>query len=353
VSSNFSRDIFSLPRAVWQSVDATTEGMIVAVFEAGNGISLGSMTPERISGLEINSRNFRVRLSDGRLAVLKSSTARGSMVARQIAEHLNRSGIPAPKPIPFSSEMYEVEQYGVVWSLSEFIDGDYFTGDGGELENAATLCNRLLGAMQHLSFGDAVSAWEGCNQVDGTKLFAEVGCRQAEWGHLLGVNSVLLENEWSSLLTFWENIWADPPATEWQGLMHFDLHPHNLLYRDGHVAAVLDLESFRSIPLGVAVGFAGLKLCRQAVAHHGSAINVGDVGARFANAFLAEAGSSPLSHLDLAKLAQLEVFRRITAILRLAFHEGNSQWNHVLPIQLNHLYEADALFAHRSTRRER
>ena len=51
-----------------------------------------------------------------------------------------------------------------------------------------------------------------------------------------------------------------------------------------------------------------------------------------------------VSSYDFLSLSKVEVMRRICLIFRINLLYNNSDWNHVLPIQIAHLYESDKLF---------
>ena len=45
--------------------------------------------------------------------------------------------------------------------------------------------------------------------------------------------------------------------------IHYDLHPHNLLFRGDRISAIIDYDSILYMPIGYAIAFSSLKLCRQ------------------------------------------------------------------------------------------
>jgi hypothetical protein len=92
------------------------------------------------------------------------------------------------------------------------------------------------------------------------------------------------------------------------------------------------------------MAFAGLKQGRQAVVAGGKARDAPLVGRLFIERYRTAFPSTET--LDrFADLAAIEVLRRIAVILRLNVEKQISRWNAVLPVQIAHLEEADALFS--------
>ena len=63
-------------------------------------------------------------------------------VHTEVSEHFVRNGIPVPRQIPIDKNIYEISYDG--WSVSEFVDGEYFSGHIVELQNLALLLAKLL-----------------------------------------------------------------------------------------------------------------------------------------------------------------------------------------------------------------
>ena len=125
---------------------------------------------------------------------------------------------------------------------------------------------------------------------------------------------------------------------------HFDLHPHNILVGGGKVAAVLDFEACKVMPVGFALGFAALKQCRQAMTLHPLSADPRRVGSLYADHLLRTCPRVRGLIAHFGDLAVAEVLRRICIILRLNVENGDKKWNKVLAVQLRHLVEARALF---------
>jgi hypothetical protein len=165
------------------------------------------------------------------------------------------------------------------------------------------------------------------------------------WDALLGAEyAELLALSWPVLTAEWGNLSAANPVCGRTQAAHFDLHPHNLLVSGGKVAAVLDFEACKIVPVGFALGFAALKQCRQAMTLQQSTGDPRLVGSLYASHLLRACPSARELITHLGDLAVAETLRRICIILRLNLENGEKKWNKVLPVQLGHLVEARSLF---------
>lgn len=119
-----------------------------------------------------------------------------------------------------------------------------------------------------------------------------------------------------------------------EGLAHFDLHPHNLLFRNDELLAVLDLESFRQAPMETAIGFALFKLGRKAIAA--------------GHLTLLEFRAQASARFELPRLrpyVMAEITRRVYSILNQHYLLGRPGWNADLGSHLRGLDEARQMFA--------
>jgi hypothetical protein len=116
-------------------------------------------------------------------------------------------------------------------------------------------------------------------------------------------------------------------------LAHMDLHPHNLLFASGELRAILDLESFRTVPQQTAAGFCLFKLGRKSISLNELTLKE----------FKRRAGS----RADLAALyefVRIELARRLLTVLKLHYLERNTQWDGDLFKHLAGLSELRVMF---------
>jgi Ser/Thr protein kinase RdoA (MazF antagonist) len=347
--ARFGRDLFSDPAPGWEPADESTRAIIgrdVVPHLSASCVPILDRT-ENSKGLGINSRNFKL-VTDTKPLLLKrwAATDRSEAVRlMKLMKWVGGRGLPVPEPIAFRDGAYVVESGSSLWSLSTFIEGTYFSGGSGELAAAASMTGALAEALAgHPADLGPKSSLEHLTGRD-HEWMEGVDRRRGRWEEAMGESDAsLLEAHWLWVRSEWLRLRADVPEAGPRRLCHADLHPHNWLFRDGGVAAILDFESCHWMPAGYAVAFAGLKLGRQAVAFAGDPAQAPLAGEAFREGLERAYPEAHAFRRSFRDLALAEVFRRICLILRLNFEQNERVWNKVLPIQLGHLAEAHALF---------
>lgn len=304
--------------------------------------------PEQSDALGINSNNFRLNTARGAFVLKRWSdqaTLRDVQNTLAIMDWLASRQLPVPAPVELQQDSFILSIASGTWSLFPFIEGAYFSGADDELSAAAEATGRLMETLPLLPA--ACLPTDGPAQMtaaDG-ELFRRVEDASGKWETLLGTeHAELLALSWPLLMAEWEKLSAAQVDGGRIQAAHFDLHPHNLLVSGGKVAAVLDFEACKVMPVGFALGFAALKQCRQAMTLQPVPGDPRLVGSLYADHLLHTCpGVRPLISC-LGDLAVAEVLRRICIILRLNLEDGEKKWNKVLAVQLGHLGEARALF---------
>lgn len=304
--------------------------------------------PEQSDALGINSNNFRLNTASGVFVLKRWSDQVSPQDIRNtldIMAWLASQQLPVPSPVELQQGSFILTTTAGVWSLFPFVEGEYFSGAGDELHAAAEATGRLMEALSLLP--PACMPTEGPAQMslDDGELLRRVKNASHTWDELLGTEQAeLLASSWPLLMAEWEALSAAKLPSGRSQAAHFDLHPQNLLVRNGKVAAVLDFEACKLMPVGFALGFAALKQCRQAMTLHPLADDPRSVGSFYANHLLRTCPGARELVAHLGDLAVAEVLRRICLILRLNFVHSDKKWNKVLAVQLGHLGEARALF---------
>jgi aminoglycoside phosphotransferase (APT) family kinase protein len=305
--------------------------------------------PEQSDALGINSNNLRLKTAKGTFVLKRWSdqaTPRDIQNTLAIMAWLASRQLPVPAPVELQQDSFILSIGSGTWSLFPFVEGAYFSGADDELYAAAEATGRLLETLPLLPA--ACLPTEGPAQMtaaDG-ELLRRVNDVSWTWDALLGTeHAELLALSWPLLMAEWENLSTAKVATGRTQAAHFDLHPHNLLVSGGKVAAMLDFEACKVMPVGFALGFAALKQCRQAMTLRPLAeCDPRLVGSLYADQLLRTFPGARQLATHLGDLAVAEVLRRICIILRLNLENGEKKWNKVLGVQLGHLGEARALF---------
>jgi len=304
--------------------------------------------PEQSDALGINSNNFRLNTAGGAFVLKRWSdqaAPRDVQNTLAIMAWLAARQLPVPAPVELQPDGFTLSIGSGTWSLFPFVEGAYFSGAGDQLPAAAEACGRLMETLPLLPA--ACLPTEGpahMTAADG-ELLRRVKEVSRTWDALLGTeHAELLASSWPMLMAEWDKLSAAKPTGGSIQAAHFDLHPHNLLVNGGKVAAVLDFEACKVMPVGFALGFAALKQCRQAMTLRPLAADPRLVGSLYADHLLRTCPGARELVTHLGDLAVAEALRRICIILRLNLENGEKKWNKVLTVQLGHLCEARALF---------
>ncbi len=346
----FEPDIFSSRIPLWMDAEAATSAVVCKVLQLLDLPECATVqSVEKSCALEINSGNFRITTSTGQYLLKRWDRTKTEVDIRKTLGLLiwlqKNSRLPVSHPLTKSAEPLVLDHLGEFWSVFRFVPAEYYDGRLGQLEAAASTAARL-----HAVLAEAPREWiSDSGPLHGTvrdqELFRQVNAQRRNWGEIFGNDSArLLSENWSTVETAWEyvlNSRVDAGVTQ---LAHFDLHPHNILMSGTDVAAVIDFDSCKPMQVGYALAFAGLKLCRQTVSIAVGGLSAAEVGHKF----LQTLGDSEPRYAMLTKhftaLSLAEVLRRIGIILRMNLDNSDRTWNHVLPVQVRHIGEAQALF---------
>jgi Ser/Thr protein kinase RdoA (MazF antagonist) len=316
------------------------------VASVGDAALIPTAPAEQADGLELNSSNLRITTRAGQFVLKRWSEAVDSADAMRtvlLMDWLHGQGIVVPRPVRLG-DAWVHEHEGRRWSLFAFVEGVWFSGRGDEAESAAVWSGRLAQVLARVPAVLAPTLGPAHLSDADDALFAHMHEERRRWSDYLGSPSAAqLDAAWDRIHERWVQLRESPPAAGASRASHFDLHPRNLLMRGGKVVAILDFESCRTMPVGYAMAFAGLKQGRQAVSAGGNALDAARVGRQFLERY--RTAFPATATLDrVADLAAIEVLRRIAVILRLNVEQRISSWNAVLPVQIAHLEEANVLF---------
>ena len=346
----FKPDIFSNSQPLWRkaSLDLLPDLKLLISSHLPDEFKSNINTIEYSGGLEINSSNFRVT-SNGKTVLVKrwSKMIKESNLEKivGIMNWLDILKMKVPKPIVLKSGNSYIKIGEYYWSCFPFIFGDYFSGKGDEINDAALITGRLTQVLTELPLELNPDMGPIHLTEDDTEILNEIDTLKNHWDDLFGIDHAnLLRTTWEDLMNNWNKIIKEKKYAGQINPVHFDLHPHNLIFRDTKLEAILDFESCKMMPVGYAISFAALKQCRQSVVEKNNINLAKEIGKSYLKIISSEYKLSENFIHDFYDLSLTEIIRRICLIFRLNLN-GNRDWNKVLPIQIAHMYEANALFA--------
>lgn len=342
--TSFNPDIFSDPVPKWTMGSLKKFESLVNYLPEGYG---KNVVVEYAGGLEINSNNFKFTENNRSVIVKRWSKATEQKQLEQILntmKWLADAGLKVPIPLKFIDGSFILNHDGSNWSCYPYFIGNYFSGKESEIINSALVTAELANTLANLP-AELIPDTGPQHLTDGdNETLIDTDQNRNSWKSFFGTEySELLENSWNDIIDTWsrlknQRINAGPSIAA-----HFDLHPHNLIFEESKISAILDFESCKVMPVGYAIAFAGLKQCRQAVSISGNSILANKIGQNYIQGIKTKLQMDDSWIENFSDLALAEIMRRICIILRLNL-EGNKDWNKVLPVQIAHLYEAKMLF---------
>jgi serine/threonine protein kinase len=355
MSDIFAADIFSDSQPKFSDVDAITANQIIGVLRNGFSNYSGNLISIKKSGaFEINSGNYRVDTDAGCILLKRHCIdhAKSEVFEKQqkLMSILRNEGCLVPTPILCDDETYLFQTgKNELWMAMEFVDGHFFSGDRSSIVNTARAIGQFHSNLKRCQidlFPDR--RYINISDID-REVFNEIilGDRSVlekfsgPDAILLAQNRHLIASAWQSVHDFQAIFLADEP-----GFIHIDLHPHNILMQDDHVAALIDFDSLMIGPMNMMLGFCSYKLLRQVVQKEG--VGRSDLYSIILREFL-ESFYSIFPQIkdcrnNLGWFALTEICRRLAIIFRLTLRENNCAWNHVMKLHINGIKEVVILF---------
>lgn len=340
-------ELSAVAAEVQQKIEELLKESFPHLFEGVRGIDV-----ESLGGPNINSLNYRI---SGKYYLKFLPEKKAGFPPRYyplISRHLVNCGfrsagfytLKGNGGVEFgSTSATGLFTEGHYFFLQDFISRDLYSGTKAEFIEALNLIQSLESVFT------ADSGWQDFRVFGKSSPYQGVDI-QAEWGKAKDLlksrgagDDVFLNSTIDVFPELIESFFkrfgkqALAIGEQEEGILHSDLHPHNLLRdKEGHLW-VIDHESFRSMPQAVYRGFSIFKLGRKSLSKlH---LSPGEIKEILSDRFTGE---------EIAGLkfgAQLELIRRIILILDLHYQQGDSRWNSDLKKHTAGLMECDTIFS--------
>ncbi len=345
----FKKDLFSVHTPKW--LPATDEAVdeLQGVLEKFFSHSFSfDERPSQVGAFEINSSNFKVSINNSKYLVKrwdKAAETEKIQTQLQLLLWLHEKNIPVPKPLQSITNNYFVVQNERIWGVFDFLEGEYFKGTKDQLCSIASSIGSLTRELKSLPQDIKVEQGPRHLRTEDREVLRLFDQKKNHWGQIIGPEHVeLLHNSFNYIVETWDKANSLKVFAGKLQVIHYDLHPHNILMSDSDVVGILDFDACAVLEPGVALGFSIMKLVRQAMAFNESKYQASELGALFIAELIKEDPEIKSFAGNLKILAKTEVLRRITLILKLNLENSDRRWNHVLPVQIGHLYECDQIF---------
>jgi len=339
-------------RISYKSVDSMKRTELSSILSMFYGIDQ-IVDIAQVKESELNSNNFKVVTPESVYLLRRNIETTNLKLIEGTAvlmNNLSGAGVKVPRPI-FSNERMFVSIYNSMpYILFEFSHGEHFQGSETELASAG----REIGLLDCTiaKQNDKVSSSKFVMQKESKDLRA---CGLNIWENLRErarkkaqeEPEVQFHKEFLDAVPFIndtivENLEKKPTKPE-MGLVHYDMHPHNLLTNGKEITAILDFDSLRYLEKMRATSFAIHRLVRQCVVS--SRISDYEQSVRKLTILFLEnyrnAGCEDKLNLEsIPYYIKDEALARLTFAMKKEYVYGDSSWRRELYKQISHIKEA-------------
>lgn len=342
----FAPDLFSRPSPVFQPAEENALREIKEILERHYLFASDEiLSAGKLSGIEVNSNNYKIIASSGVFALKCAGLQTKSDVLDvqlRVSQKLLEKGVAVPCVVKTQDGLYSVgDENGKIWILSKFVEGGYFSGSSHEMLKLFQSVNDLQESLESLDEASALPlSAAACGWPETKAILEELLSRRPEWDCFFPASeSAALAREEGCLRRVFDklSIFHDEPRGKVVPT-HIDLHPHNVLIDGQGKPVIVDIDSLQRADKIQSLSFAAFKLVRQHIIHEKPA----------------DTGSPARKLMDILEIdmnvekfgcyAAAEVMRRIGIIADMNMHKENRQWNKVLHMQLAALHEIPHIF---------
>lgn len=309
---------------------------------------------EQVDETEINSNNFKIATDKGIYLLRRYIGVKDVKTIKEtlkIIKKLSQKGVRTPQLVLSKNKQLFVGTDANPYTLFKFLDADHYRGTREEIESAGTEIGKLDKALaglsiteeqqKRLSFGAKDKELRSYNPGVWKKIFQEARDQQKN-NSKDQFHSELLAKEDFITKTVQDVVKQKPRNVSW-GIVHFDIHPHNLLANGKEVVAIIDFDSLRYLEKMRALAFALHRIVRQYVIFN----NLTDYSQAVSEAnkiFLdAYCNVCEIDKKELATFAYFikdEALSRLTFAMKDSYFNNNLKWRQDLFKQTSHIAEA-------------
>lgn len=346
---SFKKDIFSKSKIRWTS-NINKEDLYKIKIIVKNNIISSKLSIKQNGGMEINSNNFKL-ISKSKKFILKrwSKKMKISEIYKiiEIINWLNKKKIKTPIIQKFKNNKKVIKYEKEYWSYFNYIEGNHFKGKLKEMKNVASYLGSFLNELKRYSFTKNKREYKYYTKDDENILkFLKNNLTKLD-KFFSKEHSMLIKDNLSEIIRLFKKFKKLKLKKKTSHIIHMDVHPHNIITKNGKLNAFIDIDSCVRGEIAYALSYAMLKICKQTFIYNKKKIGSIKIKNSFLNEIKKTYKINKIIEDNLYYYAISEVIRRLIEMFRFTIKNNNRKWNHVIPIQLGHLSECKDLFLNR------
>lgn len=304
----------------------------------GKKTKIDDIQLEEIFGSNINSGNYRI--GSFYIKTIKHDHDKAYVLDfPKIAKSLSQAEIPTSSFIPSDSGNEIVDHYSNRYKtnfyiyVQEYIHSSFFSGTAQEMKEAMSALRKLNRAEYNIKNSKIQSPylqWNPSNILNNVKKILDNKNELDEFDQFAMSKLNTIEKSLKNLEGTINEL-SIPSET----ISHYDFHPHNLLFNNGKLSSVIDLESFVKIQPELSTAFALFKLGRKCLSKEFMT----------ADEFKKMAKENQFGLNKLLPYAKVELIRRTLFILDLHYLQDNKLWDSDICKQIIGIDEVEVLFS--------
>jgi hypothetical protein len=289
----------------------------------------------RIGNRNINSQNYKI--GDKYLKIIQNIENKEYVKSfPKIVKQLRDFDIPCSSFIS-SKENKEIiekrtKENKIYFYIQEFISDSFFSGTKNELVQVILILKKLHNLrlnIENKNPSKPYSNWVPSQTLNKIKIIIKEIQAPTDFDYIANECVSIIEQVSNNYKKQIENL-----TKNFEEYAHFDIHPHNILFKDGKLKSIIDLESFVNVRSILATSFGIFKLSRKCFAK--KSIKKNEFHNLIKNDFNID---------DLKAYSQIELCRRMFLIIELHYLKSNNEWDFDLIKHFNGIKESSYIFS--------
>ena len=289
----------------------------------------------KIGDRNINSQNYKI--GDKYLKVIKNIENKKYVTSfPKLVKQLKNFNIPCTGFINSNGNKKIIEkstkENKIYFYIQEFISNRFFSGTQNELIQVIPILKKLHDFQfngKNKNSSAPYLNWFPSQTINEIKKIIKEIQIPSDFDYLANDCVPIIEQ----VLIKYENQIKDLVKNS-KEYAHFDIHPHNILFKDGKLISVMDLESFVNVRPILATSFGIFKIARKCFAKKN--IKKNDFHYLIKDFFNVE---------EIKAYSQIEICRRLLLIMKLHYLDKNNEWDHDLIKHFSGIKESDFMFS--------